>query len=125
MKLVIVGTGYVGLITGACFAEFGYETVCVDKDTHRISKLQKGACPFYEPGIEILLDKHINQTNLLSFSSSISKAINNADLIFITVGTPSRRLENEADLTFVWDVAKEISENINKYCNFCIVIKKL
>ena len=116
MKLVVVGTGYVGLITGACFAEFGYETVCVDKDTHRISKLQKGACPFYEPGIEILLDKHINQTNLLSFSSSISKAINNADLIFITVGTPSRRLENEADLTFVWDVAKEISENINKYC---------
>ncbi len=116
MKLVVVGTGYVGLITGACFAEFGYETVCVDKDTNRISKLQKGECPFYEPGIETLLDKHINQTNLLSFSSSISKVINNADLIFITVGTPSRRLENEADLTFVWDVAKEISENIKKYC---------
>ena len=61
MKLVIVGTGYVGLITGACFAEFGYEAVCVDKDSNRICDLKKGICPFFEPGVEDLLDKHLNK----------------------------------------------------------------
>ena len=116
MKLVVVGTGYVGLITGACFAEYGYQTVCVDKDNNRIADLKKGKCPFYEPGVDDLLDKHLNKTKLLSFSSSLSKSIKDADLIFITVGTPTRRLENDADLSFVWKVAKEISENLTKYC---------
>ena len=116
MKLTIIGTGYVGLITGACFAEFGYETVCVDKDLDRISHLKKSKCPFYEPGVEELLHKHLNKTKLLSFSNSLSLAVKDADIIFITVGTPSKRLEGEADLSFVWDVAKEISQNIKKYC---------
>ncbi len=121
MKLTIIGTGYVGLISGACFAEFGYETVCVDKDINRINELNESKCSFYEPGIEELLNKHLNKTKLLSFSDSLSKSVRNADIIFITVGTPSKRLEGDADLSFVWDVAEEISQNIKKYC---IVVTK-
>ena len=121
MKLAIIGTGYVGLITGACFAEFGYHTVCIDKDENRVKELNNSKCPFFEPGVDALLDKHLNKTKLLSFSNSLSKSINDADIIFITVGTPSKRIEGEADLSFVWDVAEEISNNITKYC---IVVTK-
>ena len=121
MKLAIIGTGYVGLITGACFAEFGYQTVCIDKDENRVKELNNSKCPFYEPGVEALLDKHLNKSKLLSFSDSLSQSIKDADIIFITVGTPSKRIEGEADLSFVWDVAEEISKNINKYC---IVVTK-
>ena len=116
MKLVIVGTGYVGLVSGACFAEFGYETVCIDNDTNRIQKLKLGKCPFYEPGMDNLLSKHLNETKLLSFSLSLSETIKDADLVFITVGTPSRRLNDDADLSYVWSVADEIAKNIKKYC---------
>ena len=121
MKLAIIGTGYVGLITGACFAEFGYQTVCIDKEAKRVEELNNSQCPFYEPGVEDLLDKHLNKTKLLSFSSSLSESVKDADIIFITVGTPSKRIEGEADLSYVWDVAQEISHNINKYC---IVVTK-
>ncbi|MDC0191805.1 UDP-glucose/GDP-mannose dehydrogenase family protein [Alphaproteobacteria bacterium] len=116
MKLVLVGTGYVGLVSGSCFAEFGYEVICVDKDESRISELKKGKCPFFEPGMEELLSKHRDQTKLLSFTTSLSEAMENADIIFITVGTPSKRLEGEADLSAVWNVAKDIANNIQKYC---------
>ena len=121
MKLAIIGTGYVGLITGACFAEFGYQTVCIDKDEIRVNDLNNSKCPFYEPGIDNLLHKHLHKTKLLSFSSSLSQSVNNADIIFITVGTPTKRIENEADLSYVWNAAEEISNNINKYC---IVVTK-
>ena len=116
MKLAIMGTGYVGLITGACFAEFGYQTVCVDKDSNRVNELNDSKCPFYEPGIEDLLDKHLNKTKLLTFSNSLAESVKDSDIIFITVGTPSKRLDGEADLSYVWNVAEEISEHINKYC---------
>ena len=82
MKLVIVGTGYVGLVSGACFAEFGYETVCVDKDESRVNELQKTKCPFFEPGMDELLSKHCNNTKLLTFTTSLSEAMQNADIIF-------------------------------------------
>ena len=121
MKLAIIGTGYVGLITGACFAEFGYQTVCIDKDENRIKELNNAQCPFHEPGIDALLDKHLNKTKLLSFSNSLSGSINDADIIFITVGTPSKRIEGEADLSYVWNVAEELSNKISKYC---IVVTK-
>jgi len=121
MKLAIIGTGYVGLITGACFAEFGYKTVCIDKDEARVNDLNNSQCPFYEPGIDNLLNKHLNKTKLLSFTNSLSKSVNDADIIFITVGTPSKRIENDADLSYVWNAAEEISNNINKYC---IVVTK-
>ena len=116
MKLVLVGTGYVGLVSGSCFAEFGYEVICVDKDESRISELKKGKCPFFEPGMEELLSKHRDQTKLLSFTTSLLEAMENADIIFITVGTPSKRLEGDADLSAVWNVAKDIANNIKKYC---------
>jgi nucleotide sugar dehydrogenase len=115
MKLVLVGTGYVGLVSGSCFAEFGYEVICVDNDESRISKLKKGKCPFFEPGMEELLSKHRDQTKLLSFTTSLPEAMEDADIIFITVGTPSKRLEEEADLSAVWNVAKDIANNIKKY----------
>ena len=116
MNLTIVGTGYVGLVTGACFAEFGYSVTCVDKDIKRLEMLKSGKCPFFEPGMDDLLDKHINKTNLISFESNIKDNLDNTDVIFITVGTPTRRLEDEADLSFVWQVAEEIADNIKKYC---------
>ena len=116
MKLVVVGTGYVGLVSGLCFAEFGFETTCVDKDESRINNLKKGICPFFEPGLQDLLNKHLKKTKLLSLEKSLSKAMLDADIVFITVGTPTKRLEDEADLTAVLKVAEEISENINKYC---------
>ena len=121
MKLAIIGTGYVGLITGVCFAEFGYQAVCIDKDQDRINELNNSKCPFYEPGVDTLLDKHLNKTKLLSFSNSLSKSISDADIIFITVGTPSKRIEAEADLSYVWEVAEEISNHVSKYC---IVVTK-
>ncbi len=116
MKLAIIGTGYVGLVSGACFAEFGYQTVCIDKDISRINSLKLGKCPFYEPGMDTLLTKHLNDTKLLSFSNSLSDSIKEADVAFITVGTPSRRLDDDADLSYVWSVANEIGQNIKKYC---------
>ena len=121
MKLAIIGTGYVGLITGICFAEFGYKTTCIDNDETRVNDLNNSQCPFYEPGIDSLLNKHLNKTKLLSFTNSLSKSVNDADIIFITVGTPSKRIENDADLSYVWNAAEEISNNINKYC---IVVTK-
>jgi len=121
MKLVMVGTGYVGLVSGACFAEFGFETVCVDKDKSRIEKIEKGNCPFFESGMDDLLIKHSQKTKLLSFTTSLAEAMQNANIVFITVGTPSRRIEDEADLTAVWDVSHEIAKNIKSYC--VIVIK--
>mgnify|MGYP001328848796 FL=1 len=121
MKLVVVGTGYVGLITGACFAEFGYQTVCVDKDKSRIDKLKNAKCPFYEPGIDDLLSKHLNDTKLLNFTPSIAEAVEDSNVVFITVGTPPKKLENEADLSAVWDVAEELSKHIK---NYCVVVTK-
>jgi UDPglucose 6-dehydrogenase len=116
MKLVIVGTGYVGLVSGLCFAEFGFETVCVDRDVSRIDSLKKGECPFYEPGLINLLNKHLKETKLLSLSTSLVNSMAGADIVFITVGTPSKRLEDEADLTAVYKVAEDIADNIKKYC---------
>ena len=121
MKLVMVGTGYVGLVSGACFAEFGYETVCVDKDKSRIEKIEKGSCPFFEPGMDDLLIKHTQKTKLLSFTTSLADAMQNANIVFITVGTPSRRIEDEADLSAIWDVSHEIAKNIK---NYCVIVTK-
>ena len=116
MKLVIIGTGYVGLVSGLCFAEFGFETICVDKDKEKLSKLKKGECPFFKPGLQELLLKHVNLTKRFSFSENLSNSMNEANVVFITVGTPSRRLESDADLSDVYEAAKEISRSIYDYC---------
>ncbi|HIA60826.1 MAG TPA: UDP-glucose/GDP-mannose dehydrogenase family protein, partial [Pelagibacterales bacterium] len=115
MKIVMVGTGYVGLVSGLCFAEFGYETVCIDKNQSRLKSIREGKSPFYEPGLDDLLDKHINSTKRLTLSSDLAKEVKKANVIFITVGTPSRRLEDEADLSSIIDVAREIAVNISNY----------
>ena len=121
MKLVMVGAGYVGLVSGACFAEFGFETVCVDKGKSRIEKIEKGSCPFFEPGMDDLLIKHTQKTKLLSFTTSLADAMQNANIVFITVGTPSRRIEDEADLSAIWDVSHELAKNIK---NYCVIVTK-
>tara|TARA_Y100000590_G_scaffold457372_1_gene609865 strand:- start:39 stop:1343 length:1305 start_codon:yes stop_codon:yes gene_type:complete len=115
MKLAIIGTGYVGLVTGLCFAEFGFDTVCVDKNLNRLEGLKKFKSPFSEPGLDDLLLKHLKVTKQFSLSENIGESVKNADVVFITVGTPSKRLEKDADLTSVYQVAKEISENISTY----------
>ena len=116
MKLVVVGTGYVGLVSGLCFAEFGFETVCVDKDQKRLDVLKKGKTPFFEPGLEDLLVKHLDTSKLLTLSNDLSESLKGANVIFITVGTPTKRLEKEVDLTAVYSVAEEISNEIRDYC---------
>ena len=116
MKLVVVGSGYVGLVSGLCFAEFGFSTVCVDKEKKRIESLQNGECPFYEPGLKELLKKHTKKTKLLTLNSSLKEAMTDASIVFITVGTPTKRLEDEADLSEVYKVAGEIADYIEKYC---------
>ena len=93
MKLAIIGTGYVGLITGACFAEFGYQTVCIDKDQNRVKELNNSKCPFYEPGVEALLDKHLNKTKLLSFSNSLSQSIMMQILFLLLLGHLQKELK--------------------------------
>ena len=116
MKLVIVGTGYVGLVSGLCFAEFGFETTCVDKNEDRISMLKEGKCPFYEPGLENLLIKHIKRSKLLTLTTSLKEAMKDVNVVFITVGTPTKRLEDDADLDAVYKVTSEIAELIKDYC---------
>jgi len=120
MKIVMLGTGYVGLVTGACFSEFGYDVICVDKDREKINNLENGILPIYEPGLEILVKKNY-KNGKLKFSNSIEKSISDADAIFIAVGTPERRGDGHADLTYVYAVAKEIAPILKKYC---VVITK-
>ena len=115
MKILMVGTGYVGLVSGLCFAEFGFDTTCVDKNISRLEKIKTGKSPFYEPGINDLLNKHLNSTKLLKLSSNLVEESKIADVIFITVGTPSRRLVDDADLSAVFEVAKDIANNIKDY----------
>ena len=120
MKIVMLGTGYVGLVSGACFSEFGYEVTCVDNDREKINNLENGILPIYEPGLEILVKKNY-KNGKLKFSNSIDEALSEADAIFIAVGTPERRGDGHADLTYVYAAAKEIAPFLKDYS---IVITK-
>ncbi len=110
----MVGTGYVGLVSGACFADLGNIVYCVDKDKNKIDKLNSGEIPIYEPGLNEIVKKNY-QSNRLKFTQDLSKAVKFSDIIFICVGTPSLKKNKSADLSFVFNVAKEISKNINKF----------
>ena len=113
MKIAVIGAGYVGLVTAACFSEFGYEVICIDNDKYKIKQLKKNIIPIYEPGLSDLVKKNAKSKYLL-FSNSISK-IRDANIIFIAVGTPSsRRGDGEADLKFVFRVVKDISKFLKK-----------
>jgi UDPglucose 6-dehydrogenase len=113
MHICIIGAGYVGLVTGACFSEFGVFVTCVDKDKGKIKSLNKGLISFYEPGLEELAKKNLNQGRL-AFTTDISSAVKGSLVIFIAVGTPPRG-DGSADLSYVEEVAKEIAKHINTY----------
>ena len=108
MRIAMVGAGYVGLVTGACFSEFGTDAVCVDKDTDRIRALRRGEMPIYEPGLDDLVARNVD-AGRLSFTTDLEEAVAEADVVFIAVGTPSRRGDGHADLSFVFDAAREVA----------------
>jgi UDPglucose 6-dehydrogenase len=111
MKIAMVGAGYVGLVSGACFADFGHDVVCVDKDPDKIASLEAGVMPIFEPGLGELVAANV-KSGRLSFSTDLASAIDGAAAIFIAVGTPSRRGDGHADLTFVHEVAREIGRSL-------------
>ncbi len=120
MKIAMVGSGYVGLVSGACFADFGHDVVCIDKDQLKIDRLHQGIMPIYEPGLDALVESNV-KAGRLSFTTSLAEGIAGADAIFIAVGTPSRRGDGHADLTFVYAVAQEVGE---KLANDAVVVTK-
>jgi len=114
MKICMIGTGYVGLVSGACFADLGNTVYCVDKDQDKIDMLNSCEVPIYEPGLNEIVKKNY-LSNRLKFTSDLSKAVKFSDIIFICVGTPTSKKNKSADLSFVFNAAKEISNNINKF----------
>ena len=114
MKICMIGSGYVGLVSGACFSELGNNVICVDNNSNKISKLKNGEIPIYEPGLEELIKRNLKQKRL-QFSTNISESIKKSDLIFICVGTPTNPKSNDADLKYVYQVLKDIKKNLNKY----------
>ena len=120
MKLCMIGTGYVGLVSGVCFSDLGNDVICVDKDINKIDLLKKGKIPIYEPGLSELAIKNYKNKRL-SFSSDLKTSVKNSDIIFICVGTPTKKNGTSADLSQIYNVAKELSSSINK---FKIIITK-
>jgi UDPglucose 6-dehydrogenase len=108
MRVAMIGTGYVGLVSGACFSEFGHEVVCVDKDAAKIEGLRAGRMPIYEPGLDVLVEKGV-KSGTLSFTTDLRSAVERSEAVFIAVGTPSRRGDGHADLTYVYAAAEEIA----------------
>lgn len=120
MKIAMVGSGYVGLVSGACFADFGHDVVCIDKDQSKIDRLHDGIMPIYEPGLDALVENNV-KAGRLSFETSLAEGIKGASAIFIAVGTPSRRGDGHADLSFVYAVAQEIGESLS---NAAVIVTK-
>lgn len=114
MRIGVVGTGYVGLVSGTCFAEFGIDVVCVDKDEQKIKTLKDGGIPIYEPGLEDLVHKQV-KAGRLSFTTDINEAVKGADAVFIAVGTPPRKSDGHADLTYVFEAAREVARVMEGY----------
>ncbi len=114
MKIAMIGTGYVGLVSGVCFSDFGHDVVCVDKDPKKIGRLKKGEVPIFEPGLDDLLAKNAG-AGRLSFTTDLKAAVDGADAVFIAVGTPTRRGDGHADLTYVMAAAEEIGAALTGY----------
>jgi UDPglucose 6-dehydrogenase len=114
MNVTLIGTGYVGLVSGACFAEFGANVTCVDVDEEKIAHLNKGEVPIYEPGLEALVARNVEQGRL-RFTTEFAMPVGEADLVFIAVGTPSRRGDGFADLSYVYEAAKKIAPHLKGY----------
>ena len=120
MRIVMVGSGYVGLVSGACFADFGHDVICVDKAAEKIDALKNGVIPIFEPGLDALVESNA-RSGRLSFTTELAPAVSEADVIFIAVGTPSRRGDGHADLGYVYSAAKEIAASIK---GFTVVVTK-
>lgn len=120
MRIVMVGTGYVGLVTGVCFADFGHDVICVDTNKEKIALLKQGKIPIYEPGLGAMVAKNVDEGRL-SFEVNLSAAMSGADAVFIAVGTPARHSDGFADVTYVHAAAEEIAKNISK---FTVVVTK-
>ena len=115
MRIAMIGSGYVGLVSGACFSEFGTTVVCVDKDAGKVAQLEAGEVPIFEPGLEDLVASNV-EAERLTFTTDLASAVDGADAVFIAVGTPSRRGDGHADLTYVYAAAEEIAKAITGYC---------
>ncbi len=120
MRVTMIGAGYVGLVSGACFADFGHSVICVDKDESKIDRLLRGEIPIFEPGLDDLVARNVREDRL-SFTTDSRKAIADADVVFIAVGTPTRRGDGYADLSYVYAAAEEIAECMN---GFTVVVTK-
>ena len=120
MRIEVIGTGYVGLVSGVCFSDFGHEVICVDKDPGKIEMLERGEVPIYEPGLDVLMAKNV-EAGRLTFTGDLACAVNGADAVFIAVGTPTRRGDGHADLTYVMAAAGEIAENLT---NYAVIVTK-
>ncbi len=120
MRVAMIGSGYVGLVSGACFADFGHHVTCVDKDESKIAALKRGETPIYEPGLTELIASNVEQGRL-SFATDLKAAVSNAQAVFISVGTPSRRGDGHADLSYVYAAAREIAQAIS---DFTVVVTK-
>ena len=114
MKIAMIGTGYVGLVSGVCFSDFGHDVVCVDKDPEKVAMLRRGEVPIYEPGLDDLMNKNV-AAGRLTFSGDLATAVRDAEAVFIAVGTPTRRGDGHADLTYVMAAAREIAAAITGY----------
>ena len=114
MKIAMIGTGYVGLVSGVCFSDFGHDVVCVDKDAAKVEKLNHGEVPIYEPGLDVLMQKNV-EAGRLSFTQDLPQALDGAEAVFIAGGTPTRRGDGHADLTYVMAAAQEVAKLANDY----------
>ena len=120
MRIAMIGTGYVGLVSGACIADFGHQVTCVDKDNAKISALNSGEIPIYEPGLKDIVQSNVGQGRLL-FTTALSDALSGVDAVFIAVGTPSRRGDGHADLSYVYEATREIAGALT---GFTVIITK-
>ena len=120
MRVAMIGTGYVGLVSGACFADFGHVVTCIDKDPSKIERLEKGEIPIFEPGLDDLVARNVREGRLF-FTLDGAQAIKDADAVFIAVGTPTRRGDGHADLSYVYAAAEEIAGLID---GFTVVVTK-
>ncbi|MDP2700095.1 UDP-glucose/GDP-mannose dehydrogenase family protein [Thalassospira sp.] len=120
MRVAMIGTGYVGLVSGACFSEFGTDVICVDKDAEKIKRLEDGIMPIYEPGLEVVVENNV-KAGRLTFTTDLKEGVKGADAVFIAVGTPTRRGDGHADLSYVYAAAVEIAEAME---GFTVIVTK-
>ena len=114
MKIAMIGTGYVGLVSGVCFSDFGHDVVCVDKLPEKIAQLERGEVPIYEPGLDAVMARNV-AAGRLRFTTDLASAVDGADAVFIAVGTPTRRGDGHADLTYVMSAAEDVAKALTGY----------